>query len=231
MHCNKVAFHYHRKIEIRYIRLWIFPLLVHFYPQWLHETSVPHPPWLAILLFRHPSLWFLWCIAYLMFSATDGRYLWFYFQDQCLSASIHKIPIFAFLYEIICTPLHSIYSTPHRHAQTLGTFSSGLWKLPLLWLRHLPIPRQAEIRRVLYQNVIIHRHLKGWSQHSTDGMNGTVAFPIFLLCNLIRKQLCIGSFTLRIVFLPNASFARIPLLRIKSMYLSLVNRRPIRVDD
>ena len=46
---------------------------------------------------------------------------------------------------------------------------------------------------ILYQNVIIHRHLKGWSQHSPDGMNGTVAFPIFLL-QFYKEQLCIGSF-------------------------------------
>ena len=46
---------------------------------------------------------------------------------------------------------------------------------------------------ILYQNVIIHCHLKGWSQHSPDGMNGTVAFPIFLL-QFYKKQLCIGCF-------------------------------------
>ena len=46
---------------------------------------------------------------------------------------------------------------------------------------------------ILYQNVIIHCHLKGWSQHSPDGMNGTVAFPIFLL-QFYKEQLCIGSF-------------------------------------
>lgn len=67
-----------------------------------------------------------------MFSATDGRYSQFCSQDQYPLVSVHKIPIFAFPYERVCTPLHSIYSTPHRHAQTLGTFSSGLWKLPLL---------------------------------------------------------------------------------------------------
>ena len=39
-------------------------------------------------------------------------------QDQCSSASVHKILIFAFPYERVCTPLHNIYSTPHRHAQT-----------------------------------------------------------------------------------------------------------------
>ena len=82
-----------------------------------------------------------------MFSATGGQYLQFCSQDQCPSASSHKIPIFAFPYERVCTPLHNICNTPHRHAQTLGTFSSGLWKLPLLRLRHLPIPRQAEIRK------------------------------------------------------------------------------------
>ena len=41
-------------------------------------------------------------------------------------ASSHKILIFAFPYEIICTPLHNIYSTPHRHAQTSETFASDL---------------------------------------------------------------------------------------------------------
>jgi hypothetical protein len=45
---------------------------------------------------------------------------------------------------------------------------------------------------ILYQNVIIHRHLKGRAQHSPDGMNGTVAFPILLL-QFDKKQLCIGS--------------------------------------
>ena len=45
---------------------------------------------------------------------------------------------------------------------------------------------------ILYQNVIIHCHLKGWSQHSPDGMNGTVAFSIFLL-QFYKEQLCIGS--------------------------------------
>ena len=81
-----------------------------------------------------------------MFSATGGRYSLSFSQDQCPLVSDHKIPIFAFLYEIECTPLHNIYSTPHRHAQTSGTFASGLWKLPLLSLRHLPILRQAGIR-------------------------------------------------------------------------------------
>ena len=52
-----------------------------------------------------------------MFSATDGRYSQFCSQDQCPSTSVHKIPIFAFPYEKVCTQLHSIYSTPHRHAQ------------------------------------------------------------------------------------------------------------------
>lgn len=61
-----------------------------------------------------------------MFSATGSQYSQFCSQDQCPSASVHKIPIFAFLYERVCTPLHSICSTPHRHAQTSGTFSSGL---------------------------------------------------------------------------------------------------------
>lgn len=46
---------------------------------------------------------------------------------------------------------------------------------------------------ILYQNIIIHRHLKGWSQHSSNGMNGTVAFPIFLL-QFDKEQLCIGCF-------------------------------------
>ena len=59
---------------------------------------------------------------------------------------------------------------------------------------------------ILYQNVIIHRHLKGWSQHSTDGMNGTVAFSIFLL-QFDRNSFASEVFTLLIVFLPNASFA------------------------
>ena len=46
---------------------------------------------------------------------------------------------------------------------------------------------------ILYQNVIIHRHLKGRAQHSPDGMNGTVAFPILLL-QFDKEQLCIGCF-------------------------------------
>ncbi len=81
-----------------------------------------------------------------MLSATDGRYSLSVSPNQYLSASVHKIPIFAFLYERVCTPLHNIYNTPHRHAQTLGTFASDLWILPLLSLRHLPILRQAGIR-------------------------------------------------------------------------------------
>ena len=44
----------------------------------------------------------------------------------------------------LCFP--KLFHTPHRHAQTLGTFASGLWKLPLLSLCHLPILRQAGIR-------------------------------------------------------------------------------------
>jgi hypothetical protein len=59
-----------------------------------------------------------------MFSATGGRYSQFGVQDQCPLASVHKILIFAFQYEIVCTPF--------RHAQTLGTFSSDFWKLSLL---------------------------------------------------------------------------------------------------
>ena len=62
--------------------------------------------------------------AYSMFSATDGRYSQFCSANQCPSASSHKILIFSFPYERVCTPLHSICSTPHRHAQTLRTFSS-----------------------------------------------------------------------------------------------------------
>ena len=53
---------------------------------------------------------------------------------------------------------------------------------------------------------IIHRHLKSWSQHSPNGMNGTVAFPIFLL-QFYKERFASEVFTLRIVFLPNASFA------------------------
>ena len=60
-----------------------------------------------------------------MFSATGGRYSRFCSPFQRPSASIHKIPIFAFLYEIICILIHNICRTPHRHAQTLGTFSSS----------------------------------------------------------------------------------------------------------
>ena len=89
---------------------------------------------------------FLWYIAYPMFSATDGRYSQFCSPNQHPLVSICRTPIFAFPYEIICTLLHSIYSTPHRHAQTLEIFSSGLLWLLLLWLRHLAILRQAEIR-------------------------------------------------------------------------------------
>lgn len=59
---------------------------------------------------------------------------------------------------------------------------------------------------ILYQNVIIHRHLKGWAQHSPDGMNGTVAFPILLL-QFDKEQLCIGCFHTSYCLLPNASFA------------------------
>jgi len=81
-----------------------------------------------------------------MFSATGGRYSLFVSPNQYPSVSIHKIQRFAFLYERVCTPLHNIYSTPHRHAQTLRTSASGLWKLPLLSLHHLPILRQAGIR-------------------------------------------------------------------------------------
>ena len=81
-----------------------------------------------------------------MFSATDGRYSQFCSPNQHPLVSIRRTPIFAFPYEIICTLLHSIYSTPHRHAQTLEIFSSGLLWLFLLWLRHLAILRQAEIR-------------------------------------------------------------------------------------
>ena len=35
-------------------------------------------------------------------------------------------------------------------------------------------PGKLKSERVLYQNVIIHRHLKGRAQHSPDGMNGMV---------------------------------------------------------
>ena len=67
-----------------------------------------------------------------MFSATGGRYSLSFSQDQCPLVSVHKIPIFAFPYERVCTPLHNIYNMPHRHAQTLETSASGLCKLPLL---------------------------------------------------------------------------------------------------
>lgn len=59
-----------------------------------------------------------------MFSATGGRYSLSFSQDQYPLVSDHKIPIFAFPYEKVCTPLHNIYNTPHRHAQTLEIFSS-----------------------------------------------------------------------------------------------------------
>ena len=81
-----------------------------------------------------------------MFSATGGRYSLSFSQNQYHLVSDHKIPICTFLYERVCTPLHNIYNTPHRHAQTLGTFTSGLCKLLLLRLRHLPILRRAGIR-------------------------------------------------------------------------------------
>ena len=59
---------------------------------------------------------------------------------------------------------------------------------------------KPESEWILYKNVIIHCHLKGRAQHSLDGMNGTVAFPIFLL-QFYKKQLASEVFTLRIVFL------------------------------
>ena len=54
-----------------------------------------------------------------MFSATDGRYLQFCSQVQYPLESVHKIPIFAFPYERICTPLHSICILPKLQLQSL----------------------------------------------------------------------------------------------------------------
>ena len=40
---------------------------------------------------------------------------------------------------------------------------------------------QLKFKRILYQQIIIHRHLKGRSYHTTDRVNGTVTSPINLL--------------------------------------------------
>ena len=67
------------------------------------------------------------------------------------------------------------------------------WHISLsTWFReYLYIPLKS--KWILYQNVIIHRHLKIWSQHSPNGMNGTAAFPILLL-QFDKEQLCTGCF-------------------------------------
>ena len=54
-------------------------------------------------------------------------------------------------------------------------------------------PGKLKSEWILYQNVIIHRHLKGWSKYSPYGVDGTVTLAIFLL-QLYQEQLCIGGF-------------------------------------
>ena len=40
---------------------------------------------------------------------------------------------------------------------------------------------KLESEWILYNNIVIHRHLKGRSKHSPDGVDGTVTFTILLL--------------------------------------------------
>ena len=49
---------------------------------------------------------------------------------------------------------------------------------------------QFKTKRVLVQNIVIHRHLEGRPQHTSDRMNRTISSAVTLL--LYQEQLCIG---------------------------------------